>query len=101
MASMGMTKVTMTLDDEAVRQLELTAKRLRQPKSEIARRAIIEFAGQGPRHEPPTPEEWARRKAILDRIAALPPSRSQAEVEAELREIREARRLPGRLTPVE
>jgi len=89
MASMGMTKVTMTLDDEAIRQLDLTAKRLRQPKSEITRRAIVEFAH---RSERPSDEEIARKLAVIDAMTRRSPSRPQAEVTAELAEIRERRR---------
>jgi predicted transcriptional regulator len=84
-----MTKVTMTLDDEAIRQLELTAKRLRQPKSEVTRRALVEFAQ---RSERPSEAEIARKLAVIDAMMRRPASRPEVEVISELAEIRERRR---------
>jgi predicted transcriptional regulator len=93
-----MTKVTMTLSDDAIEALNRTAKRLGKPKSEIVRQAILSY---GQRPDELTPEERARRLAILEKIRATLPTRTQAEADAELREIRAVRRLGGRRTPVE
>lgn len=91
--SMGMIKVTMTLDEEAVRKLERTAKREGKPKSEIVRQAISDY-------DPPsnlvTGEERQRMLRVLDEIKASPPTRTQAEIDAESAEIRESRRTGWR-----
>lgn len=94
-----MTKVTMTLSDDAIETLNRTAKQLGKPKSEIVRMALKDFAEHGA--ERLTPAEIARRMAMLDRIRSMFPTRPRSEMEAELREIRRARRTGGRRTPVE
>jgi predicted transcriptional regulator len=94
-----MTKVTVTLSDDAIEALNRTAKRLGKPKSEVVRMALRDFAEHGA--DRLTPAEIARRKAILERIRGIFPTRPQSETEAELRAIRRARRTGGRRTPVE
>lgn len=94
-----MTKITMTLSDDAIEALNMAAKRLRKPKSEIVRMALKDFAEHSA--DRISPAELARRIAILDKIRGIFPTRSNEEMEAELRDIREARRGGGRLTPVE
>lgn len=93
-----MTKVTMTLSDDAIEALERSAKRLGKPKSQIVREALLSYAD---RPGELTPAERARRLAILEKIRNAPVTRTRKEMEAELREIRESRRSGGRLTPVE
>lgn len=93
-----MTKVTMTLSDDAIEALNRTAKRLGKPKSQVVREALLNYE-QRPGEL--TPEERARRMAILEKIRGMFPTRPRSELEAELREIRRARRTGGRRTPVE
>lgn len=91
-------KVTFTLDEATIRKLEVTAQRLRKPKSQIVRDAVQAFQGV-----PDKLSDHERRTMLkaLRRLAAQPPSRSQREVDEELEEIRAVRRLPGRLHPAE
>ena len=91
-------KVTFTLDEATIRRLSETAARLSKPKSEVVREAIREFHAKSDRL---SEAERIRMLRILDRIAAEPPTRSQAAVDRELREIRGARRSGGRLNPAE
>jgi predicted transcriptional regulator len=92
-----MVKVTYTLDDETVQRIRRVASRLGKPQSQIVREAIKEYEA---RSDKLSDEERERRLAILDRIMKEPPTRPQAEVEAELRENRKNRRW-SRLHPAE
>jgi predicted transcriptional regulator len=92
-----MVKVTYTLDDETVQRIRRVASRLGKPQSQIVREAIKEYEA---RSDKLSDEERERRLAVLDRIMKEPPTRPQAEVEAELRENRKNRRW-SRLHPAE
>jgi metal-responsive CopG/Arc/MetJ family transcriptional regulator len=95
---MATVKVTFTLDEATVGRLNETARRLAKPKSEVVREAIREFHAKSDRL---SEEERQRMLRVMKRILAEPPTRSQAEVDRELREIRRARRSGGRLHPAE
>jgi hypothetical protein len=84
-----MVKVTFTLDEATVDQLRRTAARVRKPQSRVVREAITEYAAKADKL---TEDERRRLLAVLDRAMRRPPSRTAAEVGAELREIRAARR---------
>lgn len=85
----AMQKVTFTLDDETVRRLRRTAARLSRPQSYVVREAIKEYdARSGKLSE----EERARLLGVVDRMVQEPPTRAVADVEAELRDLRVARR---------
>jgi predicted transcriptional regulator len=88
-----MAKVTFSVDDDTVRVLRATAERLRKPQSMIVREAVAEYAARAGRL---TETERRRLLRTVDEIVARPPTRSQAAVERELREIRAARRAAGR-----
>jgi Ribbon-helix-helix protein, copG family len=91
-----MVKVTFTLDDETVARLRRLASRLRRPQSQVVRESIKEYEA---RSDKLTEDERRRMVAVLDRIMQEPPTRPQAEVDAELREIRAARRRWARRPP--
>ncbi|HSL22053.1 MAG TPA: ribbon-helix-helix protein, CopG family [Vicinamibacterales bacterium] len=88
-----MVKLTFTLDDETVADLERTASRLRRPKSQVVREAIREY---GARTDRLSDDERTRMLEALDRMIRRPRSRSAAAVKRELAEIRAARRAGGR-----
>jgi predicted transcriptional regulator len=89
----GMVKVTFTLDDQTVDRLRRTAARLARPQSYVVREAIKEYEARSTKL---SDEERARMLAILDRIVEEPPTRTAAEVDRELDEIRAGRRRWGR-----
>jgi predicted transcriptional regulator len=91
-----MVKVTFTLDDETVERLRRLATRLRRPLSQVVRESIKDYEA---RSDKLSDEERKRMLAVLDEIRKTPPTRSRAEVDAELREVRAARRHGGRRTP--
>jgi len=92
-----MVKVTFTLDDLTVRQLRRTAARVGQPQSQVVRAAIQEYASRvGKLSE----QERLRFLRAFDTLVPKIPSRPPAQVEAELRAIRAARRQGGRRHPV-
>jgi predicted DNA-binding protein len=91
-----MVKVTFTLDDETVERLRRLAMRLRRPRSAVVRESIKEYEA---RSDKLGEDERRRMLDILDRITNAPPTRPQAEVDAELREIRVARRRWARRKP--
>jgi hypothetical protein len=91
-----MVKVTFTLDDETVERLRRLATRLGRPQSQVVRESIKEYEA---RADKLSPEERQRLLAVVDRIMKEPPTRPQAEVDAELREIRAARRRWARRPP--
>jgi predicted DNA-binding protein len=86
-------KVTFTLDEATVRRLGDAAKRLAKPKSQVVREAVEQYHNNiGKLSE----AEKQSMLAALDKYAALPQTRSLKEMEAELKEIRRARRHGGR-----
>jgi predicted oxidoreductase len=92
---MGTVKVTFTLDRTTVSRLENAAQVLHAPKSRIVRDAVQEYhARMGKLSE----QERLRMLRILDEISARAPTRRDSEVDAELAEIRAARRSGGRKT---
>jgi predicted transcriptional regulator len=88
-----MVKVTFTLDDETVERLRRLATRLRKPQSQVVRESIKDYEA---RSDKLSDDERRRMLATLDKIMKEPPTRPQAEVDVELREIRAARRRWGR-----
>ena len=88
-----MVKVTFTLDDETVERLRRLAARLGRPQSQVVRESIKEYEA---RSDKLSEEERRRMLNVLDRIMKSAPTRPQAEVDAELEEIRAARRRWGR-----
>ena len=92
-----MTKVTYTLEDETVARIRAAAARFRKPQSQIVREAVAQYTGRPDRL---TGEERREKLRIFDRMLAQVPARSDSEVEAELQDIRRARRRGGRLHPV-
>jgi len=91
-----MAKVTLTLDDETLARLRRLAARLRRPLSQVVRTAIKDYET---RSDKLSDEERQQMLAALDEIMKAPRTPSRAEVGAELREIRAARRHGGRRTP--
>ena len=95
---MATNKVTFTLDAETVRRIEDAAQRLAKPKSQIVREAVAEYHGRIDRF---SESEIQKRLKIFDTMIAVIPGRPQREVDAELKEIRRARRSGGRTTRAE
>jgi predicted transcriptional regulator len=89
-----MVKVTFTLDEASVEKLTEAAARRRIPKSQALREAIADYSGKEIRM---SDEERERKLRAIREIMASPPTRPQAEVEKELKELRRARRHGGRL----
>jgi predicted transcriptional regulator len=88
-----MVKMTFTVDDDTARTLRTTAERLRKPQSLVVREAVAEYAARAGRL---TEAERRRMLRVVDAMMKRPPTRSQAEVDREIAEIRRARRLAGR-----
>jgi hypothetical protein len=84
-----MLKVTFTLDDETIARLRRLAARLGRPQSQVVRESLREYEA---RSDKLSDEERQRMLGVLDRIMREPPTRPQAEVDAELRDIRRSRR---------
>jgi Ribbon-helix-helix protein, copG family len=90
-----MVKVTFTLDDATVAEIRRTARRLGTPQSQVVRDAVAEYAARADRV---SERERLRIVGILKTLKTAPRSRSAAQVDAELRELRAARRQGGRRT---
>jgi predicted DNA-binding protein len=88
-----MVKVTFTLDDETVLRLRRLAARLGRPQSQVVRESIKDYEARSDRL---SEDERRRMLTVLAQIKAAPPTRSRAAVDAELRDIRAARRRWGR-----
>lgn len=86
-----MIKVTFTLDEDTVARLRRAAARLAKPQSQVVREAIRDYEARSDRL---SDEERQRLLDILDQMP--PPRRSAAEVDAEIREVRDARRQSGK-----
>lgn len=89
-----MVKMTFTLDERTVTHLNEAARRLSKPKSEVVREGIEEVFKKSDRL---SDEEKKRMIAFLKEYAKSKlPTRSSADVDRELREIRESRRTGWR-----
>jgi predicted transcriptional regulator len=88
-----MAKVTFTVDDATVRTLRTMAERLGKPQSMVVREAVAEYGARAGRL---TEAERRRMLAVFDEMTKRPPTRPQADVDRELKEIRRARRQGGR-----
>jgi len=88
-----MVKVTFTLDDHTVARLRQAAERLNKPQSQVVREAVRDYADRVGRL---SEHERLRMLSALDAIVKRTPTRSTADVDRELREIRVARRSGGR-----
>jgi predicted transcriptional regulator len=85
---MAAIKVTFTLDEATVEQLNETASRLAKPKSEVVREAIRDYYARTDRL---SEAERQRMLRAVDDLMMRPATRSQQEVDRELRKIRESR----------
>ena len=90
-----MVKVTFTFDDATVETLRRTASRLKKPQSVVVREAVQDYAARTGRL---SEEERRHMLKVFDRMIARIPSRPQREADAEIAEIRAARRAGGRRT---
>ena len=86
-------RATFTVDDATERALSRAAERLAMSKSAIVREAVQEYAARADRL---SDAERRRMLAALDGHLQREPKRSDDEVDAELAEIRRARRGGGR-----
>jgi predicted DNA-binding protein len=88
-----MVKVTFSLDDETVRRLRQVSERLGRPQSQVVREAVADYAARADRLSE------AERQHLLEVLRAIdkaPRSGSAADVDAELADLRAARRVGGR-----
>ena len=90
-----MVKVTFTFDDQTVETLRRTASRLKKPQSAVVREAIQDYATRSHRL---TEDERKHMLKVFDRVIARIPNQRQAAADAEIAEIRAARRAGGRRT---
>lgn len=92
---MATRKVTVTLDEQTVHWIDDAAKQLAKPKSQVVREAVADYHSRiGHLSE----SERKRMLNVFDALVPAIPTRPQREAEAELREIRRARRSGGRLS---
>ena len=85
-----MVRATYSLDEATVRRLRRTAERLGKPQSQIVREAIADYAARCDRL---TEVERLSMLEVLGRLRREHVAGSADAVDAELREIRESRRV--------
>jgi hypothetical protein len=90
---MASLKMTFSLDEDTARRLEQAAQRLSKPKSEVVRDAIRDLSLRVDRLGE---SERLKMLEAFDRMVAEIPRRADAEVDRELRQLRDARRSGGR-----
>lgn len=91
-------KVTFTLDQETVRQIDTAAARLSLPKSQVVREAVHEYYERIGRL---SESERLRMLRVFDEMVHRIPARPARAVDRELKAIRQARGSGGRRTLVE
>ena len=94
----SMVKVTFTFDESTVETLRRTASRLKKPQSVVVREAIQDYAERSGRL---SDDERRHMLKVFDRMVSRIPSGSQAQADAEIAEIRKARRSGGRRSRAE
>jgi predicted DNA-binding protein len=90
---MATVKVTFTLDQETIRQLETAAERLSRPKSQVIREAIQDYYDRMGRLSERERVEMLR---VFDEMLPLVKPRPARQVDRELKAIRQERRSGGR-----
>jgi predicted transcriptional regulator len=88
-----MVKMTFTLDDATVAEIRRTAERMGTAQSQVVREAVAEYAARADRM---SERERLRTLGILEKLRHDPPTRPAAAVDAEMRQLRAARRKGGR-----
>jgi Arc/MetJ-type ribon-helix-helix transcriptional regulator len=88
-----MARATFSLDDATIAEIRRTAARLRKPQSHVVREAIADYAARTDRL---SERERTQRLSVLERLRHARPTRRAADVDAELKAIRAARRAGGR-----
>lgn len=83
------TKVTFTLDEAALKTLRRAAAELGKPQSMVVREAVMEY---GTRGDKMSPEERIHMLTTFRDVVKTLPHRPRHEVDAELEELRRARR---------
>lgn len=91
-----MARATFSLDDATIAEIRRTAARLRKPQSHVVRDAVADYAARTDRL---SERERQHLLDILERLRDAKPTRPAAEVDAELKTIRAARRTGGRRHP--
>ena len=88
-----MARATFSLDEATIAEIRRTAARLRKPQSHVVREAIADYAARTDRL---SERERAQRLSVLERLRRAKPARPASEVDAELVDVRSARRAGGR-----
>jgi predicted transcriptional regulator len=88
-----MVKATFSLDDETMDRIRRAAARLGKPQSHVVREAVADYVMRTDRL---SERERVHLLGILDGLADAQASRSARGVDAEIRSVREARRVGGR-----
>jgi Ribbon-helix-helix protein, copG family len=88
-----MARATFSLDDGTIAEIRRVAARLGRPQSQIIREAVADYAARTDRL---SERDRLRLMAVLDRLREARPTRSAADVDAELKAARAARRAGGR-----
>ena len=91
-----MARVTYSLDDATVDRIRRTAARLRMAQSHVVREAVADYAA---RADWLSEGERLHLLSVLHRLRDAPPTRTTAEVAAEISAVRTARRRAGRRHP--
>jgi hypothetical protein len=86
-------RATFSLDDATIAETRRTAARLRKPQSHVVRDAVAEYAA---RADCLSDGERQHLMGVLERLRHARPARPAADVDAELKSIRSARRTGGR-----
>lgn len=87
--------MTFTFDEQTVEMLRRASSRMKKSQSLVVREAIQEYANRADRL---SDEERRRMLKVLDRMTMRASRRTSAEVDAEIAEVRAARRSGGRLS---
>ena len=88
-----MARATFSLDHGTIAEIRRVAARLGRPQSQIIREAVADYAARTDRL---SERDRLRLMAVLDRLREARPTRSAADVDAELKAARAARRAGGR-----
>jgi metal-responsive CopG/Arc/MetJ family transcriptional regulator len=86
-------RITVSFDEATAEALTRTAVRLGKSKSEVVREAIRKY-DIGP--DRMSEAERLRKLRVIEEMMKQPPTRSQAEVDREIAEIRRSRRVGWR-----
>lgn len=88
-----MARATFSLDEATIAEIRRVAERVGKPQSQVIREAVADYAERTDRL---SERERRHLLGVLEGLRSTRPARTAKDVDAELKQLRQARRAGGR-----